>query len=355
MESQATQKPADIHDLEAKFQRLSFANLGEGPHRDILTRAIRNVLSTDIAEITLAQIVDGLPLSEVERDAYTGSGYLCGDHPLHKTHKQLCPGALEKARQLYADFDVDSLQISSKLLHEYKISSPGSRAFQTRLIELAAVSIHQIAVQLYKLGTSFHKDDGIATWEPQKDHFLFWHYNPDGAPPTLFQHRQYRYYDQYPDGVADGVGYWAESRIFGGVVLFDRREPGSADDVDPEAVYLHPERKFSTYRIYRLLDSQKRKLSQFLLSEAPLPGTSPLPIFGDKNNRWRVDPEEPVETTGIYRDLWERKPLGKDDPDLRLRDVIDTIDYPAEDDLRQAQERAAIRRERNWLEECNRQ
>jgi hypothetical protein len=101
-----------------------------------------------------------------------------------------------------------------------------------RLIELTATSIHQVAVQLYNLGTSLHNDDGIASWEPQKDHLIFWILNPDGPPPTLFQHRQYRCYDQYPDRIADGVGYWAESRIFGGVVLFDRREPGSADDVD---------------------------------------------------------------------------------------------------------------------------
>ncbi|KAK3934669.1 hypothetical protein QBC46DRAFT_358846 [Diplogelasinospora grovesii] len=350
MESQSTRK-ADMDSLEAQFRRLSVASLGEGPHRDILTRAIRNVLSTDISEITLAQIVDGLPLSVVEKDTYTGSGYLSGDHPLHQKHKQLCPGVLEKTRQLYIGFDVDTLQISSKLLHEYKISAPGSRAFQIRLIELAAVSIHQVAVQLYKLDASLHKDDGIASWEPPKEHPLFWILNPDGAPPTLFQHRQYRDYDQYPDGVADGVGYWAESRIFGGVVLFDRREPGSADDVDPQGVYLHPERKNMTYRIYRLLDSQKLELLQFLLSNAEPPGIlSPLPILGDENNRQRVDPEEPVETTGIYRDLWERKPLGKDELDRRLRDVTDRIDFPTDDDLYHAQERAGIRRERNWLE-----
>ena len=101
-----------------------------------------------------------------------------------------------------------------------------------------------------------------------------------------------------------------------------------------------------TYRIYRLLDGQKLELLQFLLSEAPPPGSSPLPILGDQNNRRRVDPEEPVEITGIYRDLWERKPLGKDQLDRRLKDVIDRIDFPTDEDLEQAQQRAAIRRER---------
>jgi hypothetical protein len=55
---------------------------------------------------------------------------------------------------------------------------------------------------------------------------LFWRQHPEGPPPTLFRHRFYRDYDQYPEGIADGIGYWAEARILGGVVLFDRREVG---------------------------------------------------------------------------------------------------------------------------------
>lgn len=104
----------DMTSLEAKFQNLSLATLGEGPHHNILNRAIRNVLSSKISEITLAQIFDGLPLSEVETDTYYGSS-LCGDHPLHDRHIQLCPGVLEKTSELYSDFNIDSLQISSKV------------------------------------------------------------------------------------------------------------------------------------------------------------------------------------------------------------------------------------------------
>lgn len=102
-----------------------------------------------------------------------------------------------------------------------------------------------------------------------------------------------------------------------------------------------------TYRIFRLLDSQKLELLQFLLSESPpSPESSPLPILGKKINTRRIDPEEPVETTGIYRDLWERKPLGEGELDRRLKDVIDEIDFPTDEDLRQAQERGRNMRER---------
>lgn len=82
-----------------------------------------------------------------------------------------------------------------------------------------AVSIHQIAGYLYKLDLSRHKDD--ATLRIPPEHRL----------PTFLYHRQYQDFDQYPDGVADAVGYWAEAEILGGVVLFDRRKPEPCEDV----------------------------------------------------------------------------------------------------------------------------
>ena len=80
---------------------------------------------------------------------------------------------------------------------------------------MVAVAMYQIAVQLFKRDKSLHM------WTPPKDDTTF---SPHGAPPTLFRHEWYGDYDQYPDGVADMVGYWAEARILGGVVLFDRNE-----------------------------------------------------------------------------------------------------------------------------------
>jgi hypothetical protein len=38
----------------------------------------------------------------------------------------------------------------------------------TRLIELVARSIHQIAVLIFKLDQSLHKEDGIIGWAPPK-------------------------------------------------------------------------------------------------------------------------------------------------------------------------------------------
>lgn len=45
--------------------------------------------------------------------------------------------------------------------------------------------------------------------------------------PTLpdFSHPKYLNYRTYPRGAADLVGYWAELRIFGGVVVFEHGNP----------------------------------------------------------------------------------------------------------------------------------
>lgn len=152
------------------------------------------------------------------------------------------------------------------------------------------------------------------------------------------------------------IGYWAEARILGGVVLFDRRTPDDKpassldlDDeelsyllppkLDPDAIYFHSDREHVTYRIYQLLPEQKQALVDFLTAD-PRPLTCPLPILGDDNNLPRVDPEEPLKATGIYRDIWERKDRPFERSDARLRDVWDTNDFPTRDDKGAAANRA---------------
>jgi hypothetical protein len=119
------------------------------------------------------------------------------------------------------------LTLAYKLIHNYQSASPGSRVFNTRLIELVAHVVHQVAVWLYKQDTSRHKDDALGLWRPPEDRQQYF---PRTFPSTLFCHEWYRDYDHYPEGIADCVGYWAENRIFGGVVLFDRRDPKNEPD-----------------------------------------------------------------------------------------------------------------------------
>ncbi len=213
------------------------------PHRESLIRAIANVLASPIAIESLAQIVDGLPLASVTLDRYQ-SGSICSGHPLLEEHQELCPGVAEEARQLCCDFHVGSLLLplgvgifpsppgianrpltifSLQLLHDYEsvpVSSSGRSA--RLLIELVARSVHQIAAWLYRQDLSRHKDDALGMWRPSG---VAGRVYPATFPASLFCHPWYPDHDQYPGGIADSVGYWAEARILGGVILFDRRDP----------------------------------------------------------------------------------------------------------------------------------
>lgn len=251
-------------------------------------------------------------------------------------------------------------QVSLKLFHDYHAASPDSRAFKSRLVEIVAVSIHQIAVTLYKLDLSLGNHRDWAAWvAPTSDKVFYWGH-PDGKLPTLFYHDQYQERSQYSEGIADMVGYWAESQIFGGVVLFDRRRPDerephedvsflpssrlltrlkAANSSQPDALYFHSDRKMVAYRIWQLLDTQKKQLLDFLLAEHnTVP--SPFPILADDNNLTRIDPEEPIRETGIYRDLWERKPLGDDDGDSQSHCcAYNCLDYPSIADYKRSRQR----------------
>ncbi|KAL2129736.1 hypothetical protein VTI74DRAFT_7383 [Chaetomium olivicolor] len=289
------EQSAEKVDLESR--QLSIADL-DGEHRQQFERAISRVLSTELAEVTL---IKGIPLT---------------------THEELCPGMLDKAREFRDGFQPEILTFDSEasrkscLLHGYRACAPGSRGFKTRLIEMVAVAVHQIAAIPFELDTSVHKHDGITDW----------------APPKSDSRR-----------VADMVGYWAEARILGGVVLFDRRNPEAEPGADPNAVCFHSDRQDVTYRIYQLLPEQRTTLLNFLIADEP-PSASPLPILGDQNNRIRVDPEEPIQTTGIYRNIWERKDLSPDDGDARLRDVWNRMEYPTMDDYHASRDRAFDRK-----------
>jgi hypothetical protein len=100
--------------VNAGFRKVSAASL-EGQHHDIFVRAVSNVLSTEIAEFTYAQIIDGLPLSSIADDTYDNGGSLTHTHPLYTKHTKLCPGVLETTRQFRAGFDPSIVQFDYRV------------------------------------------------------------------------------------------------------------------------------------------------------------------------------------------------------------------------------------------------
>ena len=87
-----------------------------------------------------------------------------------------------------------------------------------RLLEMLAVACHDIAGLVFVNTQPGLRREGQTLEERLK--------TLQGRP-TDFMHGDYHDLQQYPKGVGDVVGYWAEYHLFGGVVLFDRGESGT--------------------------------------------------------------------------------------------------------------------------------
>lgn len=237
-----------MNEIPRQSVQVSIQHL-DPDHHHILVKAIHNVLSTELTELTLAELADGLPLWSTTCDMRGGSSLLAS-HPLFK-HKTLCDRALENARGFRSAFDPAILTFDSHVglpycspgtwdtnrwpqtIQAYQDSLPETRHFNMRLIELVALSIHQIGVMLFKYEPKLHDgdiDSVVSHKEERKwvniegrKFFQEVLYDPW---PTLFFHVDFLEHEYYPNGLADSVGYWAEDRILGGVVLFDRGESG---------------------------------------------------------------------------------------------------------------------------------
>lgn len=85
------------------------------------------------------------------------------------------------------------------------------------VVELVAVAIHKLAVDVFKMKLHLHVGDveSAVNWvrpEPP-DHPVAWVEAP--PRPTLFNHVGFFEDEIYPEAEADMVGYWAEDRILG--------------------------------------------------------------------------------------------------------------------------------------------
>ncbi|AEO67481.1 uncharacterized protein THITE_2116365 [Thermothielavioides terrestris NRRL 8126] len=299
-------------------------------HYHPLVGAIHNILSTDLAETTFAQLFDGLP--DVHTVWDTRGAFLLKGHPLIE-HDRLCDGAIENFKVFRDGFDPAVLTFNAWVMQRYQNASPGSREFKMRLCELVAASIHQIAVLIFQSPTKLHSKEYIDFVDSWKRESRWVQY--DGCPPylekaiepfpTLFFHCDYVDDDQYPHGVADVAGYWAEDRVLGGIVLFDRGQSGT----ECKDIYFHSGRRRTTFRVWRLQDTQFDQMVDFLLSEdgsAP----SPFPLLASSENRHRHDPWDAIVLHRVFRDPWERKvPPTKPEE----RDVVAAGDYPELDDM----------------------
>lgn len=112
----------------------------------------------------------------------------------------------------------------SQVLQRYQEVPAGSRASKLPLLEVVAVAVHTIAAELFGLDGAFHKRDTPCTSHKENEPHDIRRIPPW---PTTFAVAGFTDTNQFPAGIADVAGYWAEDIIFGGIVLFGRGESGT--------------------------------------------------------------------------------------------------------------------------------
>ncbi len=294
-----------------------------------------NILSTDLALETFAQIVDGRPTFDVYQEFYDWDmAELCKKTEPSQIARQIVQGHRETfsigIAQIDAKVPIHLLctygnqgQQEAKVIQvaqAYQNASEGSREFILRLLEAVAIICHDIAVNLYIKYEGGINKPAPPPASPRKLPFGIV-LPPIPPAPSEFFHPYYQNWEQYPNGIPDMAGYWAEMRIFGGVVLFDRGESGTEVDI---ASYPFPPLSISPltapqcknvflhltgrYKIFQMSDAQIQQYANFMLSD---PSSSKDRDLSQglrfKAEKWayRVDPYDAMDLH-IYRNRWER-------------------------------------------------
>lgn len=188
-----------------------------------LETVLNSILALPVARETYFQIIHGTPSRMRSHLRET----IVVNDSLKSSEK-----AIQLFEEIRTKFALQNLKIDMKLAQNYQNASRGSRENLLRLLEIAAASVHALAGMIY---TSFHKDTNIMPPEPREGHY--WQFRRTDHFYVDFYHTNYRRFENYPFGLLNVVGYWAETEIFGGVVLFERVESGS----DIVNAFLHPQ------------------------------------------------------------------------------------------------------------------
>ncbi|KAL4938734.1 hypothetical protein BDV06DRAFT_231550 [Aspergillus oleicola] len=251
--------------------RKQLATLDER-HLDPVQQLVQRILSTPRAEYIFAQVVEG-----------------CNGDPEIEDRNEPSPEALNLVRSWRSRFEPASLEIDIDVLQKYRESRLGTREAKLCMIEVTAVVIHHLAALL------FEHINQLLYKRPEPTNGLAMVI--ESPYPTYLSHNHYLDDDMYPVGVADVVAYWAETHLFGGVVVFNHGK----SDTEFLDLLLHPDNKF---QVFKLSEAQIDQFIGFgLYSEPSFP--CPFPIKAERDTIKL--PGEHKMYQNIYRSKSDRK------------------------------------------------
>lgn len=225
-----------IRDTAVAAEDMRFTDLADlSPDKlDTLARAVTLILQSGRCEETFTQIIDGKPT----RPTFLRNHYAefmnndnISDAMEPSKHATQCYKEIREAfditvlklelkvRSLFSEYRHPCLHMIVQLVQAYQnTDAEDSTTAQLRFLEIVAACINTLAGIVYK---AYHPKMDLKPRRQPEDFYFSTHYYVD------FYHASYKDFERYPFGLLNVVGYWAESEIFGGVLLFNRGLDGS--------------------------------------------------------------------------------------------------------------------------------
>ena len=197
------------------------------------------ILASPAAQDTYAQLIDGKPTwqSYANNPGFPNEVTIVSDHPnpsdeALQQYEEIRAGLTLHAIKMDINVQlphkmVDALvQILTRLqlVQKYQNAPLNTREHDLRLLEITAASINALAGVIY---LAFRPETELKPPKPSVNKVFDYSFARPIKRHVDFYHTSYEKYERYPFGLLNVVGYWAEDKLFGGVLLFDRGESGS--------------------------------------------------------------------------------------------------------------------------------
>ena len=204
-----------------------------------LESTLASILASPAAQDTYAQLIDGRPTwqSYVRDPGFPDEFIIVSDHPNSSDEAKQQYEEIRAGLTLHAikvDINVQlprnlvetlvRMLTTLQLVQNYQNAPLNTREHDLRLLEVTAVSINALAGIIY---LAYHPETELKPPKPSIDQDFNYSFHHSKRRHVDFYHTAYEAYERYPFGLLNVVGYWAEDKLFGGVLLFDRGESGS--------------------------------------------------------------------------------------------------------------------------------
>lgn len=227
MDSPADKLPtfADLANLSIdKFQQLE--------------STLASILASPAAQDAYAQLIDGTPTWQ----SYVNDSGLANEVTIVSDHPNPSDEAIQQYEEIRAGLTLHAVKMDinvqprdmvetlmkmltrSQLVQKYQNAPLDTREHDLRLLEITAASVNALAGIIY---LAFHPDTELKPPKPSIDEGFDYSFHHSDEQHVNFSLTHYKDYERYPFGLLNVVGFWAEDKLFGGVLLFDRGESGA--------------------------------------------------------------------------------------------------------------------------------